>query len=64
MASSGTAPIAEIAQGYRISQTHLICLVNDLIRSSNIDSLRGRGIRLGKLPEGFTALSYGNRITN
>lgn len=53
--------IAEVAQAYRVSQNHLMKVVNQLARQGYVESVRGRsgGIRLGRAPE---AINLGRLI--
>ena len=45
--------IGEVAQAYRVSQNHMMKVVNQLGRQGSVESVRGRsgGIRLGRAAE-------------
>ena len=45
--------IGEVAQAYRVSQNHMMKVVNPLVRQGYVESVRGRsgGIRLGRAAE-------------
>ena len=45
--------IGEVAQAYRVSQNHMMKVVNQLVRQGYVESVRGRsgGIRLGRAAE-------------
>ncbi|HKX22946.1 MAG TPA: Rrf2 family transcriptional regulator [Rhizorhapis sp.] len=69
--------IGEVARGYGVSQNHMMKVVNELVRSGYVESVRGRfgGIRLARAPEeinigtvirhtedGFDLLDCGNCV--